>query len=429
MDINQTVNYLQKYNSNIRSFEVLPIPISTQNIRGLAVYNGNLFVNGGGGVSNDRAFWWNGVSTSFTSTNTLSSSTYSPCVYNKELYLATNGFVTTGSNAASRPQLYRLSSPISSIAVSSINVGTARWQFVTEINAGTTGTANQTQTPSAGMLSYRGDMYIGYDGNFNGVNRYNNNVGMNTNFIFGGAIYQFGVFNGNMIIGFNDVRLFRYNDNARINFGRLNFGTPSGGFVTYKGNLWVMKNTNQGGSNTVEIFFGEQGGFQSNSFCSNVTANTTAVSMFGGFIVHDGKLFLQWNTSAFMVEYGNGTTLDQPIDTVYDTAPILLQIRKTPTYSQMYINGNLVQTQVTNFTFSNQPPRFTYIGGAAGTLTSSTWSDTSSDHLQGALHTVVQFNSNLTTPDRQRVEGILAWQYGIQSVLPASHPFKNAAPT
>jgi hypothetical protein len=151
--------------------------------------------------------------------------------------------------------------------------------------------------------------------------------------------------------------------------------------------------------------------------------------MFGGFIVHDGKLFVQWNSAALMVEYGNGTTLDSPIGTIYDTSPILLQIRKSPTASQMFINGNLVQTQPTNFTFSNQPPRFTYIGGAAGTLTSSTWSDPGTDHLSGSLHTVVQFNSNLITSDRERVEGILAWQYGIQSVLPASHPFKNAAPT
>jgi hypothetical protein len=232
-----------------------------------------------------------------------------------------------------------------------------------------------------------------------------------------------------MIMGFADIRLFRYNDNARINFGRLNFGTPSGGLVTYKGNLWVMKNTNQSGSNTMEIFYGEQGGFQSNSYTSNVTTNTTAINMFGGFIVHDGKLFMNWSSAAIMVEYGNGTSLDQPIDTLLGNAPILLQIRKSPTSCQMYLNGNLVQNQATNFSFSNQPPRFAYVGGAAGTLNSSTWADPGSDHFQGGLHTIVQFNSNLVPADRQRVEGILAWQYGIQSVLPANHPFKNAAPT
>ncbi len=429
MDVGQTINYIQRYNSNVRSFDVVPIPISTQNIRGLAVYNGYLFVNGGGGTNNERAWWWNGISTSFTSTNTLSSTTYSPSVYNKELYLGTFGFPVTGSNASFRPQLFRLSSPISSIAASSIHVGTSRWQLVTELQNGLTATVGQTYYPNGGFLPFRGDMYIASDGNFNGLQRYNNRIGFNSNNVTGGPIYQLGMFNGNMLIGYNDQRLFRYNDNARINFGRLNFGTPSGGFVTYKGNLWVMKNTNQNSSNTMEIFFGEQGGFQSNSFCSNVTTNTTAINMYGGFIVHDGKLFISWNNTTIMVEYGNGTTLDRPIDSVLGNAPILLQIRKNPLYSQMYINGTLVQTQVTNFTFSNQPPRFVYVGGAAGTLNASTWSDPGSDHLQGGLHSIVQFNSNLIPADRQRVEGILAWQYGIQSILSADHPFKNAAPT
>jgi hypothetical protein len=430
MDVGQTINYLQRYNSNVRGFEVFPFPISSMGngLRALSVYNGSLFVNGGGGMSNERSFWWNG-STAFVSTNFVSSSLYSHVVYNKELYIGTFGFITSGSNAAARPQLYKWSSPTLNVAASTVNVGSGRWQLVTELQNGLTANIGWQMYPNGGMLPFRGDMYVGTDGNFNGLQRYNNNLGFNCNVIFGGPIYQLGVFNGNMIIGFNESRLFRYNDNARINFGRLNFGTPSGGFVTYKGNLWVMKNTNQNNSNTMEIFFGEQGGFQSNSYTSNVTTNTTAINMYGGFIVHDGKIFMHWNQSGYMVEYGNGTTLDQPIDTLLGNAPILLQIRKSPTTCQMYLNGNLVQNQATSFTFSNQPPRFVYVGGAAGTLNSATQSDAGSDHFQGGLHTLVQFNSNLVTTDRQRVEGILAWQYGIQSVLPSNHPYKNAAPT
>lgn len=426
MDVGQSITYLQKYNSNVRGFEVFPFPISTQNIRGLAVYNGSLFVNGGGGFFNDRAFWWNG-STSFVSTNTLSSTTYSQTVYNKELYIASYGTVTSGSNANLRPQLYKWSS-FSTFDVSlPNNTQFGRWQLVTEYQNALNATVNWFMYANGGMMPYRGDLYLASDGNFNGLQRYNNRIGFNCNVIFGGPIYQLGIFNGNMIMGFNDQRLFRYNDGVRINFGRLNFGVPGGGLVTYKGNLFVMKNNAT--SNTLEIFFGEQGGFQSNSFCSNVTTNTTATNMFGGFIVHDGKLFMNWNSSAIAVEYGNGCSLDEPIDTLLGNAPILLQIRKSPTSCQMYLNGNLVEAQATNFTFSNQPPRFAYIGGAAGTLSASTWSDPGSDHFQGGIHTIVQFNSNLNTEDRQRVEGILAWQYGISSILSESHPYKNAPPT
>lgn len=433
MDVGQTINYIQRYNSNVRSFEIFPFPISSSGgqVRGVGVYNGRLFATGGPGFLSDRAWWWNG-STAFISTNIVSSTVYSPVVFEKELYVGTSGWIVSGSNANTRPQLYKWSSPTVNVAASTVNVGAGRWQLVTEIQNALQGTAGWTAQPNGGFLSYRGDMYIASDGtsaSFNGLQRFNNRVSYNSNLIFTGPIYQLGVFNGNMIMGFNDIRLFRFNDNARINFGRLNFGTPSGGLVTYKGNLWVMKNTNQSSSNTMEIFYGEQGGFQSNSYTSNVTTNTTNINMFGGFIVHDGKLFMNWNSSAIMVEYGNGTSLDQPIDTLLGNAPILLQIRKSPTSCQMYLNGTLVQNQATNFSFSNQPPRFAYVGGAAGTLNSSTWADPGSDHFQGGLHTIVQFNSNLITADRQRVEGILAWQYGIQSVLPANHPFKNARPT
>jgi hypothetical protein len=143
-------------------------------------------------------------------------------------------------------------------------------------------------------------------------------------------------------------------------------------------------------------------------------------------IVHDGKLFFQANQANIIYEYGNGTSLDQSISTLVN-APILMQIRKTATMSQMYLNGNLVQTEYTNFTFSNQPPREMFIGGAAGTMASGS-SDVGSDHLQGAIHTIAQYDQILSTVDRQKVEGILAWTYGIQNVLPASHPYATSRP-
>jgi hypothetical protein len=80
-----------------------------------------------------------------------------------------------------------------------------------------------------------------------------------------------------------------------------------------------------------------------------------------------------------------------------------------------------------DFTYSNQPAREMHIGGAVGSMSHGI-SDSGHDHLTGSIHTVAQYTSNLSQSDRQRVEGIMAWNYGIQSVLPANHPFKNAAP-
>jgi hypothetical protein len=42
---------------------------------------------------------------------------------------------------------------------------------------------------------------------------------------------------------------------------------------------------------------------------------------------------------------------------------------------------------------------------------------------------IIVFNASLTPFQRQQVEGYLAWKWGLQSRLPASHPFRNAPPS
>ena len=81
----------------------------------------------------------------------------------------------------------------------------------------------------------------------------------------------------------------------------------------------------------------------------------------------------------------------------------------------------------TDFTFLNQVAREMFIGGAAGTMTSGI-SDSGSDHFQGSIHSIAQYNHILSTSERLKVEGILAWTYGIQNVLPASHPYATSSP-
>jgi hypothetical protein len=52
-----------------------------------------------------------------------------------------------------------------------------------------------------------------------------------------------------------------------------------------------------------------------------------------------------------------------------------------------------------------------------------------SSTFDGQIAEVLVFNSALTTSDRQKIEGYLAWKYGLQGNLPAGHPYKSAAPT
>ena len=41
---------------------------------------------------------------------------------------------------------------------------------------------------------------------------------------------------------------------------------------------------------------------------------------------------------------------------------------------------------------------------------------------------VLFFNTNLTTPQQQQVEGYLAWKWGLQANLPANHPYYTHPP-
>lgn len=47
----------------------------------------------------------------------------------------------------------------------------------------------------------------------------------------------------------------------------------------------------------------------------------------------------------------------------------------------------------------------------------------------GTIAEVVMTKGQLADADRQRLEGYLAWQWGLQANLPSGHPYANAAPT
>ena len=48
--------------------------------------------------------------------------------------------------------------------------------------------------------------------------------------------------------------------------------------------------------------------------------------------------------------------------------------------------------------------------------------------LNGTISELLIYPSFLDTGPRQQVEGYLAWKWGLQSYLPANHPYKNSAP-
>jgi hypothetical protein len=52
-----------------------------------------------------------------------------------------------------------------------------------------------------------------------------------------------------------------------------------------------------------------------------------------------------------------------------------------------------------------------------------------STYYDGDIAELVATTTVLSTTDRQKMEGYLAWKWGLVSSLPADHPYKNAAPT
>jgi len=47
----------------------------------------------------------------------------------------------------------------------------------------------------------------------------------------------------------------------------------------------------------------------------------------------------------------------------------------------------------------------------------------------GAIAEVIMLPATASTEDRQKLEGYLAWKWGLEANLPAGHPYESAAPT
>jgi hypothetical protein len=100
-------------------------------------------------------------------------------------------------------------------------------------------------------------------------------------------------------------------------------------------------------------------------------------------------------------------------------------------------NGNFSSAQANNFTNGTQDltnVAFLTAGNTQNSvpLNASLFGVTGSTNnflpAGCQLFEVLMFNSTLSTADRQRLEGYLAWKWGTVASLPAGHPFKNSPP-
>lgn len=115
---------------------------------------------------------------------------------------------------------------------------------------------------------------------------------------------------------------------------------------------------------------------------------------------------------------GNGTLFND-IDANSPTYNVLnrygiVSLTNNNTTLRPYINGSNQNTKVgTTGVFSNF-----ILGRVPSGL----------QQFHGNLAEIIMYTSNMSTDDRQKVEGYLAWKWGLQSNLQSSHPYRSNAP-
>jgi hypothetical protein len=139
---------------------------------------------------------------------------------------------------------------------------------------------------------------------------------------------------------------------------------------------------------------------------------------------------------------GAGTT--NAISRRLDTEPAATTVSSPPAYT----NGtNAIQVGVARYSAGALDQFVNGAAGGTGTFPSSgNSSDTDSatfviggsstddgvtlaNQMLGFVGEVVYTNTALSTADRERLEGYLAWKWGLEANLPAGHPFRNTPPT
>lgn len=95
----------------------------------------------------------------------------------------------------------------------------------------------------------------------------------------------------------------------------------------------------------------------------------------------------------------------------------LVQMHLTGSTLYPFVTGNAQSAKGSSSTgsFTNLN-----IGGANGAYSGQPW--------YGDIGEILVYNSYLADVDRQKIEGYLAWKWGIQGQLPSGHPYKNASP-
>lgn len=184
----------------------------------------------------------------------------------------------------------------------------------------------------------------------------------------------------------------------------LNFTTshPTSTYLTKTMNItpsdqlslfMILSQTNPGNTNS-ELFY-TRNGFVNFDLFNNTNPGQT------GNLSLNARSTTQQNTG---------------VDIITTPASIsIISVALNTTVGSIYVNGSSTSVANTSFTGTNLNAAFD-------------WTISGGD-FKGYIGEVITYPSVLSDTDRQKIEGYLAWKWGLQASLPAGHPYKSAPPS
>lgn len=163
---------------------------------------------------------------------------------------------------------------------------------------------------------------------------------------------------------------------------------------------------------------------------SNAALLPTSTNGYSAFLVGKSTLaatvqvFLRWggttNGTSFQLYTNASSQLEQNYwnvgvstdSTAVTNNTFIFSSSSTTTTAGPFRNGTAFTT-TTNYAYNFGTPTIANIG----------YQQTGNFYLTGTICEIVIFSRNLTTAERQQVEGYLGWRWGVYSNLPTGHPY------
>jgi hypothetical protein len=208
--------------------------------------------------------------------------------------------------------------------------------------------------------------------------------------------------------------------------------------LTFGGSQWL---TSSSAASTWSFLHNATGSSVFGMWKPGTTSDPNAVYGFAGtcagsssnvgvFLSYDDRVSISRNNklNVFVSNNAGGTPIDAPsadnfvTPNAYQTVGYVLNpSASASTRSSIRVNGGTAsETNTQTATPTDVAPTFTLQIGALGNNVAP---------LTGGLTELVIVSGIASTDTRQRIEGYLAWKWGLTANLPAGHPYKTVGPT